>query len=121
MDRVQTADRVTFVYISTCRTSGYVWYRRRVVSLSCTFQRAVLAALRGTDGGSGHFRVHFNAQYKQLCVVQTAGPITFTVRYQRLFAVQAFAYVFSFIKRCLFNDLCQTRVDRRYDKRNVKW
>ena len=32
-----------------------VWYRRRVVSLSCTFQRAVLAALSVTDGGSCHF------------------------------------------------------------------
>ena len=52
---VQTAGRVTFVYISTCRTSGSVWYRRRVVSLSCTFQRAALAALCGTDGGSCHF------------------------------------------------------------------
>ena len=60
---VQTAGRVTFVYISTCRTSGSVWYRRRVVSLSCTFQRAVLAALRGTDGGSCHFLVHFNVPY----------------------------------------------------------
>ena len=27
----------------------------------------------------------------------------------------------SFIKRCLFTDLCQTRVGRRYDKTNVKW
>ena len=43
------------MYISTCRTSGSVQYRRRVVSLSCTFQRAVLAALCGTDGGSCHF------------------------------------------------------------------
>ena len=32
------------------RTSGSVWYRRPVVSLSCTFQRAVVAARRGTDG-----------------------------------------------------------------------
>ena len=52
---VQTAGRVTFVYISTSRTSGSVWYRRRVVLLSCTFQRAVLAALCGTVGESCHF------------------------------------------------------------------
>ena len=52
---VQTAGRVTFVYISTCHTSGSVRYRLRVVSLSCTFQHAVLAALCGTDGGSCHF------------------------------------------------------------------
>ena len=43
------------VYISTCRTSGSVWYRQRVVSLSCTFQRVVLSALCDTDGGSCHF------------------------------------------------------------------
>ena len=55
-------------HISTCRrpTSGSMWYRRRVVSLSCTFQRAVLAALCGTDGGSCHFRVHFNVPYWRL-------------------------------------------------------
>ena len=49
-------------YIATCLkpTSGSVWDQRRVVSLSCTFQCAVLAALCGTDGGSCHFRVHFN-------------------------------------------------------------
>ena len=49
------------VYISTCRTSGSAWYRRRVVSLSCTFQRAVLAALCGTDGGSFHFHYAVSA------------------------------------------------------------
>ena len=38
------------------RTCGCMWYRRRVVSLSCTFQRAVLAALCGTDGGSCLFQ-----------------------------------------------------------------
>ena len=27
----------------------------------------------------------------------------------------------SFITRCLFSDLCKTRVGRRYDKTNVKW
>ena len=27
----------------------------------------------------------------------------------------------SFIKRCVFTDLCQTKVGRRYDKTNVKW
>ena len=52
---VQTADRVTFVYISTRRTSGSVWYRWRVVSLSCKFQRSVLAALCDADDGSYHF------------------------------------------------------------------
>ena len=51
---VQTAGRVTFVYISTCRTSGSAWYRWRVMSLLCTFQRAALVALC-TDGGSCHF------------------------------------------------------------------
>ena len=74
---VQTASRITFVYISTCRTSGSVWYTRRVVSLSCTFHRAVLAALCSTDGGSCHFRVHFNVSYYRLCVVHTAGRVTF--------------------------------------------
>ena len=52
---VQTAGRVIFVYILISRTSGSVWYRRLVVSLSCTFKCAVLAALCGTDGGSCHF------------------------------------------------------------------
>ena len=42
------------VYISQCRA------RRWVVSLSCTFQRAVLAALRVKDSRSCYFRVHFN-------------------------------------------------------------
>ena len=37
------------------RTSGSVWCRRRVVSLSCIFQRAVLADLCSTDG----FRITF--------------------------------------------------------------
>ena len=52
-------------HIATCRrpTSGSAWDQRRVVSLSCTFQRAVLAALRGTDGVSCHFLVHFNVPY----------------------------------------------------------
>ena len=44
-------------HISMCRkaTSGSVWYIRRVVSLSRTFQRVVLEAVCGTDGGSCHF------------------------------------------------------------------
>ena len=63
---------------STLRTSGSVWYRRRVVSLS----------LYGT-GGSLWYR----------CL---------------------FMFVF-FNELCLYTDLCQTRVDRRYDKTNVKW
>ena len=41
---------------TSLQRSGSACYRRRVVSLSCTFQRAVLAALCGTDGGSWHFR-----------------------------------------------------------------
>ena len=41
-------------HILTCRISGSVWYRQWVVSLSCTFQRAVLAALRRADNGSCH-------------------------------------------------------------------
>ena len=36
---------------------------QRVVSLSCTFQRDILADLRGIDGGSCHSRVHFNVPY----------------------------------------------------------
>ena len=51
---LQKAGRVTFVYISTCGASGSVRYRRRAVLLSCTFQRAVLEALCGTDGDSCH-------------------------------------------------------------------
>ena len=31
---VQTAGRVAFVYISTWRSSGFTWYRQRVLSLS---------------------------------------------------------------------------------------
>ena len=50
------------VYISQCLPLSAL-DQRRVVSLSCTFQRAVLAALCGTDGGSCHFRVHFNVPY----------------------------------------------------------
>ena len=36
-------------------TSSSAWNKRRVVPLSFTFQRPVLAALCGTDGGSCHF------------------------------------------------------------------
>ena len=50
------------MYISTCRTSGSVWYRRRVVSLSCTFQRAVLAALRGAES------IYGNNVYQYVCL-----------------------------------------------------
>ena len=57
------AGRVTFLYISTCRSSGSVWYRRRVVSLSCTFQRAVVAALLGADNGSYHFHCMMLADF----------------------------------------------------------
>ena len=44
-------------HIATCRTptSGSAWDQRRVVSLLCTFQRALPAALCGTDGGSCYF------------------------------------------------------------------
>ena len=66
---VQTAGRVNFV---------------------CTFQRAVVAALRGTDNGSCRF----------LCTV-----------------LSAVCLCLFFIKRCLFTDLCQTRVGRWYDKK----
>ena len=37
-------------------TGGSALCQRRVVSLSCTFERAEVAALRGTDNGSSHFR-----------------------------------------------------------------
>ena len=49
-------------HIATCHrpTSCAAWDQRRVVSLSGTFQRAALAALRDTGGGSCHFRVIFN-------------------------------------------------------------
>ena len=63
------------------------------MSLSCTFQRAVVAALCGTDGGSCHFH---RTVLAALC---GAGVCLFL----------------SFIKRCLFSDLCQTRDTRRYD------
>ena len=59
---VQTAGRVTFVYISTCHTSSSVSHTRRVVSLLCIFQRAVLAALHGKYDGWCHFH----------CTVQAA-------------------------------------------------
>ena len=72
------------MYISTCRNIGSVWYRRRVVSLSCTFQRAVLTALCGTHGGS--YRFH--------CTVLEA-----------LWWRSLLMFV-SFIKSCLFTDLC---------------
>ena len=84
-------------HLATCRrtASGSAWYRRRVVSLSCTFQRAVLAAVRGTDNGSCNFHctvlAALHGAYVCLCFV-------------------------SFNKRRLFSDLCQTRVVRRYDK-----
>ena len=39
---VQTAGRVTFVYISTCRTSGCVVQTASRATFSCTFQRAVV-------------------------------------------------------------------------------
>ena len=55
-------------HIATYRkpTSGSAWDQRRVVSFSCTFQRAVLEALRSTDGGSFYFRVYFNVpQHRQ--------------------------------------------------------
>ena len=44
--------------------------RRGSCHVSCRFQRAVLAALRGADSVSCHFRVHFNVPYLRLCVVQ---------------------------------------------------
>ena len=102
-------------HISTCRraTSGAAWYRRRVVSLSCTFQRAVLVVVWYRQRVVSHFGVQFNAPQQWLCLVQTAGRVTFsysfqravlatlrgtdnrsanlTVRYQRLFVVQVFA------------------------------
>ena len=95
-----TVGRVTFVYISTCGTSGSVWYRQLVVSLSCTFQRAVLAALCGTDGGYCHFH----------CTVLAA-----------LSGTGVCLCLLFFINRCLFTDLCQTSVGRRYEKTNVRW
>ena len=56
-----------------------------------------------------------------LCVVQTAGRVTFTVRYSQLFMMQMFVNVYSyFIKLCLFTDLDQTLVCRRYGKTNVR-
>ena len=59
--------------------------------------------------------------YQRLYVVQTAGRVTLTVRFQRLFVVQVLLIFVSFNKRCLFGDLCQTKVGRRYDKTNFKW
>ena len=52
---------------------------------SCTFQRTVLAALRGTDGGSCH------------SLYVTSGSLW--CRFLLMFV--------SFIKCCLFSDLCQ--------------
>ena len=68
------------------------------MSLSCTFERAVVAALRDADNGSCHFHCMILADF---CV---AGV--------RLFLL---------LDCCLFSDLCKTRVGRRYDKTNVEW
>ena len=38
-----------FVYVSACGINRSVWYRRQVVSLSCAFQRVVIAALRSAE------------------------------------------------------------------------
>ena len=92
---------VSLLYISTCYTSGSVSCRQRAMSLSCTFQRAALLTLHSADDMSGHFQ-H---------VVLLA-----------LFIAQVSVFMFvSCIKRCLFADLCQTRVVRRYEKTNVRW
>ena len=57
-------------YIATCRrpTSGSEWDQRQVVSLSCTFQRAV-AALRGADNGSCHFHCMILAAFCAACKI----------------------------------------------------
>ena len=60
-----------------------------------------VAALRGTDNGSCHFHCTALAALCGVCLC-------------------LFMFV-SCIRRCLFTDLCQTRVGRRYDKTNVKW
>ena len=44
-------------------TSGTAWCRRRVLSLSCTFQRAVVAALLDADNGSCHFHCMILADF----------------------------------------------------------
>ena len=66
--------------------------------MQATLQGAVRlpAALCDTDGGSCHFHSTVTAA---LC---DAGGCFF-------------------IKCCLFTDLCQTRIGRRYDKTNVEW
>ena len=65
-------------------------------------------------------RPHFNVSYEWLCVVQTAGQVTFTVGTSSSLWCRCLCMFVSFIKRSLFTDLCRTRVDRRYDKTNVK-
>ena len=87
-------------HIATCRrpTSGSAWDHQQVVSLSYSFQRALLAALRGTDGGSCRFHCMILAAFCDsgvcLCLF-----LLLNVVYLPIYA----------------------RVDRRYDKTNVKW
>ena len=52
-------------HIAACRrpTSSTAWCRRRVVSVSCTFQRAIVAALRVADNGSYHFHCMILADF----------------------------------------------------------
>ena len=55
------------------------------------------------------------------CVVQTTGPVNFTVPTNDSSQCRCLFMFVSCIRRCLFTDLCQNRVGRRYVKTNVKW
>ena len=112
-------------HVATCHrpTSCSAWDQQRIVSRSCTVQRAAQAALRGTGGGSYHFRLHFNVPQQRLCVAQYRRRVVSLSLYGTscsLWCRCLLTFVY-FIKRGLVSDLCQTRVGRRYDKTNIKW
>ena len=90
---------------------------------AATLQRVVVlpANLCGADGGSCHFPVHFNVPHQRLCVVQTPGRVTFTVRYQALCGAGVLLCLFLLLDVVYLPILCKTSVGRRYDKTNGKW
>ena len=82
-------------HIATCRrpTSGSAWDQWRVVSLSCTFQRAVLAALRGTDGGSCHISVYISSFRNNGSAWNSRRVVLLSLYGTSGSVVQVFAYV----------------------------
>ena len=92
--------------ISACGTNGSVWQKQRVVSLFMYIS---------VCGSSSSVWYRRRVVSHVLCTFQHA--VVAALHTLEL----AFIYV-SFIRRCLFIDLNQTRVGDQYDhKTNIRW